>query len=225
MNATITSPEGTAIWPALTTPTNFKGEGPLSYECKLKLDHRAEGVEGFIGSLEEAVDEGMEQLNEQRVRFGEKPLTATQFKKRAPLPFQDELDDEGNETGFIIVKAKLKAERKIKGEMVAQRPALFDASGFPFNPDTPVWSGSTVKLAVQPAPYFVPALGYGVTLRLKAAQILRVVNATNDNLDAGDFGFDQSADEAPEKPLDIKDIAKEGEAARARGKRFESDAF
>lgn len=217
MEKPITSPEGIAVWPSLTSPTNFKGEGPLAYETKLKLDHRAEGVGAFIATLDAAVEDGMEKLNEQRVRFGEKPLTKAQLKKRAPLPYQDELDDEGNETGFIIVKAKLKAERKIKGEMVAQRPALFDGDGHPFDVDTPVWSGSKIKIAVQPAPYFVPALGYGVTLRLQAAQILVVVNATNEALGASDYGFSESAPApAPAEEVAAPE-APEGDMANAFG--------
>lgn len=224
MNKTITSPPGSAIWPALTNPTNFKGEGPLFYECKIKLDHRDDGVEDFLAQLSDAVSSGMEPLNEQRVRMGEKPLTKAQFKKRAPLPFQDELDDEGNETGMVIVKSKLRAERKVKGAMVAQRPALFDAAGLQFNFDTPIWSGSTIKIAIQPAPYFVPALGYGITLRLRAAQILKVVNAANENLDADAFGFETKGegetlattgeDETPAEPMEA---AQEGEAANQLG--------
>ena len=193
----ITSPEGTAVWPSLTSPTNFKGEGPLAYECKLKLDLKAEGVTSFIERLEQALTDGPATLNEQRARFGEKPLTKAQFKKKSNLPWQPELDDDGNETGHVIVKAKLKAERKIKGEAVAQRPALFDASGQQFSLDTPIWSGSKIKLAIQPAPYFVPAIGYGLTLRLKAAQILKVVNGSNESLDAEAFGFESDGTAEP----------------------------
>lgn len=178
------------MWPSLTAPTNFKGEGPLAYETKLKLSAKGEGVMAFLAQLEEAHGGGARTVNEQRERNGEKPLSPKQLQKMAPLPWQPELDDAGEETGNIVIKAKLKSERKMRGALVAQRPALFDGDGQPFDLDTPIWSGSKIRIAVEPAPYYVPALGYGLSLRLKAVQISAVVNGDNEDLSAEGYGFD-----------------------------------
>ena len=220
MSKKITSPEGAAIWPALQTPTNFKGEGPLAYETKIRLDPAAPGVAEFIEALEAAHAQGKQDINEQRARFNEKPLSAAQLKKESSRPWTDELDkDTGEPTGNLTVKAKLKAERKVRGEMISQRPALFDGAGNAFPVDTPVWSGSTVRLSVEPRPYYVPAIGYGVSLQLKAVQILKVVNGDNEALDASGFGFDSDGDAAPIQPkLEVvPEVVEEEDNAAAFG--------
>ena len=220
MSKKITSPEGVAVWPALTAPTSYK-DGPLTYETKLKLEAGSADTAAFIEALTEAHDVGKTSINEQRARFGEKPLTAAQLKKVAPLPWQDELDqDTGEPTGFILVKAKLKAARMVRGQEIAQRPALFDGAGTPFDVDVPVWSGSKIRISVEPRPYFVGALGYGISLQLKAAQITHVVNGTNEVLDADAYGFDTDGEAGP-----VAEVVVEAVEEAAPAEDFGSEDF
>ena len=197
----ITTPVGVAVWPSLLMPTNFKGEGDLTYDCKLKLPFSAEETTELLQKLEESHAQGKKDINEQRARFGEKPLTGAQLKKEAPKPWTPELNDEGDETGNVLVKAKLKAERKVRGQMVAQRPAIFDEFGKAWDQDTAIWGGSKLKLSVEPRAYFVAAIGYGITLQLKAAQVLELVNSDSENLDAEAFGF-SAAESSSESEAD-----------------------
>ena len=60
-------------------------------------------------------------------------------------------------------------------ERFTQRPALFDSKKRPITNGTVIWGGSQMKVAYQLAPYYVPAIGAGVSARLKAVQILKLV--------------------------------------------------
>tara|TARA_R100000808_G_scaffold6975_2_gene20470 strand:+ start:1958 stop:2485 length:528 start_codon:yes stop_codon:yes gene_type:complete len=153
---------------------------------RLSLDEAS--TINFIDDLEAELENGVEQLNEWRSRRGEKTLTSKQLTKRAPLPWAEELDDDAKPTGNMLIKTKLKAERKLKGNVVSQRPMVFDGEGNPFPVDTPVWSGSVVSLAVDPFPYYVPSIGYGVTLQLRGVQVHKVVNGENQDSPEA-FGF------------------------------------
>ena len=197
----IKTPAGVSIYPNLLEPTNFKGEGPLNYDCKLKFNLKDEGVSELISTLEEAHAKGKEGINERRAKFGEKPLSHGQLKKDAPTPWTKEEDDEGEPTGYVVVKAKLKAERMIKGSPVKQRPAVFDDKGKAWDMDTAIWGGSIIRMSVEPQPwYMAPIGGYGMTLQLRAAQVVSLVNHENEAGDAASFGFevDDSEEVAPQ---------------------------
>ena len=90
--------------------------------------------------------------------------------KLAPKPYQIE-------NGFAFFKFKMKAtgvNRKTK-ESFSQKPALFDSNKNPFPQSTSIWGGTKGKVAFNVKDYFVPALGAGVTLQLKAVQIIDLV--------------------------------------------------
>jgi hypothetical protein len=90
--------------------------------------------------------------------------------KQAPKPYK--LED-----GFAHFKFKMKAtgiNRKTK-EAFSQRPALFDAQKNPFPHSQSIWGGTKGKVAFIAKGYYVPALGAGVTLQLKAVQIIDLV--------------------------------------------------
>ena len=90
--------------------------------------------------------------------------------KQAPKPYKIE-------DGDAFFKFKMKAtgiNRKTK-ENFSQRPALFDADRNPFPHSTSIWGGTKGKVAFVAKGYYVPALGAGVTLQLKAVQIIDLV--------------------------------------------------
>ena len=47
-----------------------------------------------------------------------------------------------------------------------------------------------MKIAYQPVPYYTPMLGAGVSLRLKAAQIIKLVEGKADNVFKEEDGFE-----------------------------------
>ena len=128
---------------------------------------------------------------------------ANETKKRnktikiANAPFSE--DEEGN----IVFNFKLKASGiRQNGEKWSQRPVLYDSKGNIFDPQNNIiWGGTEAKVAFQPVPYFVGSIGAGVSLRLKAVQILNLVTG---GADATSFGFkEEDGFEAKEDNEDV----------------------
>jgi len=168
----ITSPTGTAIYPRLTTPdTKFDKDGV--YSVDLELDSSAKEVAGFLDSVKKAADEAYKAECEKR---GGKKL------KRADLPIKD------GEGDMVCIKFKLKAKAGNEEKSWAQKPVIFDSTGTAMQTPPNVGSGSKIKVAFEVVPYFTAMVGAGVSLRLKAVQILDLREYTpGDNFDA--YGF------------------------------------
>ena len=64
------------------------------------------------------------------------------------------------------------------------QPKVFDCKGKPLVEQLIVGNGSRIKIAFEPYGYDVPSIGVGASLRLKAVQIVDLVNA-----EVGGFGF------------------------------------
>ena len=109
--------------------------------------------------------------------------------KTAVTPYLEDTDDEGNATGATIFKFKTKAQITTKdGKIIPNRVAIFDAKGTPMT-DTNVWSGSEMKVSAELVPYYTALVGAGVSLRLRAVQITKLVEGGNSN--AKGYGFDK----------------------------------
>ena len=96
--------------------------------------------------------------------------------KEAPKPYTEEGD-------FVFFKLKMKASginRKTQ-EKFSQRPTLLDAKKNPLPADVAIWGGSIMKVAYQEIPYYTPMLGAGVSLRMKAVQVIKLVQGKSDN--------------------------------------------
>ena len=117
--------------------------------------------------------------------------------KQAPSPFEDELID-GKPSGNVIFKFKTKAKIITKdGKVIPNRVALFDSTGKPMI-DANVWSGSEMKVSAELIPYYTAMAGAGVSMRLRAVQITKLVEGGSSN--AKGYGFDNVKDgyEQPE---------------------------
>ena len=69
-----------------------------------------------------------------------------------------------------------------------------------FDPkDKIIWGGTEAKVAYQIIPYFVGSIGAGVSLRLKAVQILSLVTGEGN---ASSFGFKE--EQGFEAPVEIE---------------------
>ena len=109
--------------------------------------------------------------------------------KTAVTPYLDDTDDDGNTTGATIFKFKTKAQITTKdGKIIPNRVAIFDAKGTPMV-DTNIWSGSEMKVSAELIPYYTALVGAGVSLRLRAVQITKLVEGGNSN--AKGYGFDK----------------------------------
>ena len=104
--------------------------------------------------------------------------------KEASKPYTMLDDDEGKVR--VSFKCKARIEPKDK-EPFDFKPALFDAKRNPINSN--IGGGSTLKVAFEAIPYYTALVGAGVTLRLKAVQVLDLKEYSGAS--ASSFGFDE----------------------------------
>jgi hypothetical protein len=165
----LTSPQGTAVYPKIEKPdTKFNADGLYSID----LDLPGGDAQELIGKLTKIADDAY--AAECKAK-GKKSL------KRSDMPWKE------TEDGKTRFKFKLKAKGGSGEKMWDQKPALFDAKGNPVK-DLNVGSGSTVKVAFDVVPYFTAMVGQGISLRLRAVQVIELRQyIAGDNFDA--FGF------------------------------------
>ena len=176
-----TTPSGVAVYPKLVvadTKYNIEGE----YKTSLRLPADATiGGEPLIAFLEKHCAASM-------VKHQAEEDVKARAKNKKPKPIKAgvepyEVDEETNE---IIVKFKLKATGMTRDKVVfTQKPALFDAKGTPYK-GKEIWGGSVIKVAFEVVPYFTVLIGAGISLRLKAAQIIELKQGSSDG---SSFGF------------------------------------
>ena len=174
------TPKGTLIYPWLTKPdTKFNPVG----EYRTTLAIPAENCEEFTKKLDKILEDFYKQSVEEA-----KPQDKKKIEKEEP--YQPQYDDDGNETGVFLFKAKLKAELTSKsGETFKQTVKLFDAQGNPLPTSVSPYGGTQAKLSVEIIPYLMPATKKcGLSLRLKAVQVLQLVSGSGGG-NADSFGF------------------------------------
>ena len=70
------------------------------------------------------------------------------------------------------------------GETFENKPAIFDANGIPAK-DVNVWGGSELKVSAELIPYYTSMVGAGVSMRLRAAQVIKLVEGGNNSTGYG----------------------------------------
>ena len=172
-NIRITTPTGVAQWPRLNEPdTKFDKDGVYSVSLRLPKDDATELVSTISNVLYEFVDE---------LSKGKK-----KSPKLAPLPIKDVTDAEDNPTGEVEIRFKMRAVGGSGSDRWEQRPALFDSAGKPMSET--IGGGSRIKIGAEVVPYNTAMAGAGVTLRLKAVQVIELVEYTKgDSFNAWEF--------------------------------------
>lgn len=207
---TVTSPRGVMIYPHLTEPdTKFvKPDG--EYHTKLALEGDSQATIDFIEKLEGILAKYIEDNSEE--------LTPAQIKKAGRMDlYEEEVDDEGEETGRYIFKFKLKAKVKTKTKEWDQKPRLFDSQAQPIAGDVNPWTGSEGKVSVEVFPYYMGTTkSFGLSLRCKAVQVLKLVSGGGASADDYGFGAEEdgfvdestagAAGFAPEAPEDDEEF-------------------
>jgi len=195
-NVRFTTEVGIAKWPHLNKPdTKFDKDG--AYKLSLILDK--ESVKGILGKskevLKDFVDAGL-----------------AKSKKMSPLPIRDDKDDAGNPNGNFEVKFKLRAVGRSQSDSWEQRPALFDAGGRPMS--ELIGGGSKVKVGCEIVPYSTAATGTGITLRLKAVQVIELATVSSgDSFESWSFSEEQgfTTDGKPAEDKEEEDATEEGD--------------
>jgi len=202
-----TSPKGIAIYPHVNEPeVKFNANGV--YDIKLALDGSAADTKALLSQIDRIFDanvvEALETVKADIAKAGKaRPLNKTPgidtnklpgeiAPKVADKPYQMELNDQGEPTGRVVIKAKMNAQYTAKkgpnaGQVVKVRPELFDSKGKPVDPKAvKVWGGSECRIRMSLVPFFT-GIGAGVSLQLKAVQIVKLSNGR----DATAYGFSE----------------------------------
>lgn len=169
--AILVTDKGTAVYPHLSNPdTKFDPDG--HYKVTLRLSGESAGQ--LKERIEKAREEAVANLKAAAKKAGDlKPIKAGKFDKLADLPVKAVLDEEGNETGAYDFSFKMRAKGKRKnGDEYTQKPVIVDAANKPLAEE--VWGGSTIQVNAAIAPFYVPALGVGVALRLRGVRVLEL---------------------------------------------------
>ena len=164
---------GEAIFPHLNKPdVRFNEAGEFKVTLKVAKSDATAMLKLYNSAIEDAL-----KLAEQNHKG--------KGIKNAPKPFTEEND-------FVFFKFKMKAtgvNQKTK-EKFSQRPQLFDAKKNPIPLSTIIWGGSKMRVAFNLVPYYTPMLGAGITARLKAVQVISLVEGKDSNLFSKEDGYE-----------------------------------
>ena len=164
---------GEAIYPHLNKPdVRFSEAGEYKVTLKVAKSDATAMLKLYNSAIEDAL-----KLAEQNHKG--------KGIKNAPKPFTEE-------DKFVFFKFKMKAtgvNQKTK-EKFSQRPQLFDAKKNPIPLSTIIWGGSKMRVAYNLVSYFTPMLGAGITARLKAVQVIELVEGKDSNLFEKEDGYE-----------------------------------
>lgn len=156
-----------AVYPRLNTPdTKFDELGMYKADGKMPLAE--------AGDI-------MKELSARFKRFTGKPLNQTENTL-----WYMELDEDGNQTGQVVFKIRVKNKlRKRDGKVWDRKPALFDAALKPF--DANVYGGSTYIVSAE---FYEWDTGSkkGCSLQPIGVQVLSLVTGDGSR-SASSFGF------------------------------------
>ncbi|ANS05756.1 single-stranded DNA-binding protein [uncultured phage_Deep-GF0-KM16-C193] len=170
---------GEAIYPHLSKPdVRFNEHG----EYKVTLKVAKQDASAMVKEIDQAFEDNLAKVSSE--------AKGKKVKAASTKPYKLEGDN-------VFFKYKMRASgiNKKTNEKFSQRPALFDAKKNPISPTQSIWGGSLMKVAYQLIPYNTPMLGAGVSARLKAAQIIKLVEGQNQNLFKEEDGFEAPTNE------------------------------
>ena len=179
------SPKGLASYPYLTKPdTKFNPDGEYKVSLIVAGDDASKAIAFLTEKHNASVAQAKKENAGKRVKEGE-------------LPFIE------NDDGTVTFKFKMKAKvTPKKGDPFEQKPALFDAKGKPLTGEPKVGGGSTIKVSYEVVPYYTAIAGAGVSLRLKAVQIIELKEYSGGG-NAESYGFgEEEGFEADEEDND-----------------------
>lgn len=199
--------KGKSLWSKVFEPdTKFIEDGEYSTQVIVSEADAAQVCE----QLEALIDEEFNKI------VKDKPALKATLSKR-PVTEPD-IDQDGNATGNVVFKSKLKAKIRSKtGAVYNQKPNVVDAKRNPMTGIQLVGNGSIVKIAVEPITYYMPSSKQvGVSLRLKAMQVIDLVEhgvPSADSLFDDEEGFVAKAIAKDTPTTDFDDVDTEGKAS------------
>lgn len=152
-----TLPAGKANWCHVLKPDSYKGK--KFYKATVSIP--TEDCASLIAELQEIIDNAYEEFEAEATGKDKAMFKKGEVGKY--LPFEAEYDDNGDETGRIVFKAKCN---------VSKPPTIVDAKKQRVYDN--VYRGDTIRLAVSFSPYPPTPLfkNVGLSCFLNAVQIL-----------------------------------------------------
>ena len=192
----MTTPRGVFIYPRLTEPDKkfVKPDGEYHTKFALDSDDAADMITRLNEIMEAYIDEELPLIEEraEEAKPNKKKKARRKAEKAAERDineiYEEEIDDEGEDTGRLVFKFKLKAVVKTETKQWDQKPRLFDAHADAIEGDISIWTGTEGKCNLEIFPYYMEKDAvWGLSLRLKGAQILKLVEGGGAS--AEDMGF------------------------------------
>lgn len=214
------TPAGEAIWPWINKyderDINGKPQKPA-----YKLSNRYAKTNPAWIALNEKLDALVEESYVKAVEeHGKKPGKRDPKTKECLIqrayPYYDELDEDGEETGFVILKLKQnafmpikKGEKKLKlihiNKFDARMTPLKNSLEVVWDEDAQevrgtkgtvvVYGGSVVKASFTTRPYFVDSSNKaGISLDFSGVQILQLVTSSGRSASSYGFGAEEGYD-------------------------------
>jgi len=204
----LVTPRGTFVYPHLTVADDKFVKPHGEFHTKFALNVSDGSTEQFIAKLEDILDAYVKSNPDEL-----KPA-ALKKSRRADV-FEQELDDEGEETGRVIFKFKLKAVDETRsGKTWSQNVKVVGADNRPIDPTIQIWTGSEGKVITEIFPYYMSSTKeFGLSLRVKAAQILKLVEGGS----GGDLNFDVEEDGYVSDAPDFSDDAGDSDDGEDEG--------
>ena len=180
-----TTPMGTITFSHLTEP-DYTFDKAGSYNVKLRLTE--EQARPLLDTAQKLIENEYERAK----AACKTKLEVSKLKLAEDLPIKAELDENAEETGYYIFGAKMKASGTTdKGKEWTRKPILFDAQGKRIDdPHLSIWGGSEVRVAYTMSAFNVASLGIGVSCRLEAVQIVKLVSGSERTAEGYGFGVE-----------------------------------
>ena len=154
---------GEAVYPHLNKPdVKFNEAGEYKVTLKVAKSDATNMIKLFNNAQADSLKKAIADNKGKKV-------------KEAPHP---RYNVEGNNV-FFIFKLKASGVNKKTKESFTQRPQILDADKKPFPMTKQIWGGSKLKVAYELVPYYAP-FGAGITARMKAIQVLELVEGKSD---------------------------------------------
>jgi hypothetical protein len=176
MADTIINVRGIARYPWLNKPdTKFEAAGVYKVDLEIDADTAEPLIRQFTDMRAAAMKEAQKALKGKKA-------------KEADLPISPKLDEDGNETGAFVLKAKMKASGTSKktGKQWTRAVPIFDAKGKPANPQ--IYGGSEIILGVKVQAWSNPKGECSVTCYLEGVQVIKLA-AGSGGASASALGF------------------------------------
>lgn len=194
------TPKGKLLYPRLAGTADFKYNKAGVWSTKQLLT-AAEGAP-IVAAIDEAMAKALVEAKELYVKAKAEYASLKNKAGKKP-PKEPEMMDApyfvDEETGAVTLSFKMTASGKNRKtqEEFTQKPVIFDSKGKPVTTDLKIGGGTIGRVSYELVP-FATALGAGASLRLKAVQIIELVEF---GANSEYYGFDEEEGfAAPDAP-------------------------